>query len=134
MPDSFLISCFVIKYEEIVEHCSSSSSSSCSYKKDFDWECSEWGECINGTQTRTCKEYNNCHNIYGKPNLTKTCIMPVNDTDPKIDLDEPEPEEPGINWIGLSVISLLLLLTSFVIYRKIKSKGEKRKEQKDRAL
>ena len=72
------------------------SGISCSYNKKFDWNCSEWTECIegivcdannlsncigdeHGTQTRFCNKYNNCHNYYGKPNETRNCAIPTND-------------------------------------------------------
>jgi len=53
----------------------SSSGGSCKVKKDYDWKCSEWIECINETQTRTCKERNNCGNTYGRPDVTKSCVV-----------------------------------------------------------
>ncbi len=40
-----------------------------------EWECTEWGECINGVQTRTCTDRNNCPMDYLKPDETKTCEM-----------------------------------------------------------
>ena len=74
-PDNFTISCWVTKYGKVEERSHSGGRGiSCRPQKDFDWNCGEWGDCINGTQTRTCKEDNNCRNTYGRPNVTKGCI------------------------------------------------------------
>ena len=40
------------------------------------WVCSEWGQCINGTKTRTCNETNNCGTTYNKPAFTTPCLIP----------------------------------------------------------
>jgi surface protein len=45
----------------------------CIYDKNYDWACSEWGGCISGKQTRTCKSSNNCGNSYGKPTAQRAC-------------------------------------------------------------
>lgn len=50
---------------------------SCIYDVDYDWECGEWGECINGTQLRECKKYNNCGNSYGRPIVERNCSVGV---------------------------------------------------------
>ena len=53
----------------------SSGGGSCTYNKDYDWQCGEWGECIDGVQARTCKAYNNCGNSYGRPETSKECSV-----------------------------------------------------------
>ena len=45
----------------------------CTYDTNYDWECSEWSECMEGVQSRLCNSENNCENTYGKPKLTKSC-------------------------------------------------------------
>jgi len=45
----------------------------CVYDPNYDWECSGWGNCINGIQKRTCNEYNNCGDSTGKPALIRAC-------------------------------------------------------------
>ena len=45
----------------------------CFYDINFDWNCSEWDECVDGIQARGCEEYNNCGTIFGKPNETRAC-------------------------------------------------------------
>lgn len=37
------------------------------------WSCSGWGTCINGQQTQTCVDANNCRTSSGRPSLTQSC-------------------------------------------------------------
>ncbi len=131
-PDNLTISCWVIKGEEVVEEHRRSGGSSCSYNKNFDWNCSEWDECLNENQTRTCKKYNNCGNTYGKPNLTQTCVVPIisqNDTEEPEPPIEPEEKE---NLVWLYILGgLLLLAIIFMWCRAVKKhKGKKGEEEK----
>jgi len=45
----------------------------CIYNPFFDWQCTEWGECIANFQTRACKDTNNCGNVFGKPVTERNC-------------------------------------------------------------
>ena len=40
-----------------------------------DWDCPDWSTitCINGIQTRTCPDNNDCGTTSGRPSLTQTC-------------------------------------------------------------
>ncbi len=40
------------------------------------WECTEWSECVNESQSRTCEDTNNCGTEEGKPSLVQSCEMP----------------------------------------------------------
>ena len=40
------------------------------------WECSEYNECVDGKQTRTCEDVNECDNNEGKPEEEQSCIVP----------------------------------------------------------
>ncbi len=43
-----------------------------------DWEstpCSPWSSCVNGTQTRTCTDANDCGTISHRPALTQSCSV-----------------------------------------------------------
>jgi len=108
-PNNLMINCWVIKGRNVVEkHYSSGGGGSCSYDLNYDWECSEWGACVNENQTRTCNEYNNCHGTYGKPVEIRSCIDGVIDLDPidtntTTDIIDPETEHIGFwrrfwNW------------------------------------
>lgn len=37
------------------------------------WQCTEWSECNNGIQTRTCVDINNCGTITAKPYTMRGC-------------------------------------------------------------
>lgn len=37
------------------------------------WECSDWGQCKNGLQTRSCSDLNNCGTEFNKPETERTC-------------------------------------------------------------
>ncbi len=37
------------------------------------WQCSDWSDCMNGTQTRTCSQVSNCTSQQGMPKTTKLC-------------------------------------------------------------
>ena len=55
------------------------SSSSCTEK----WECSEWNECKDGKQTRTCEDKNNCKTTSLKPSEERVCeaVLEINKND-----------------------------------------------------
>ncbi|MFH1307690.1 MAG: PA14 domain-containing protein, partial [archaeon] len=38
-----------------------------------DWRCTEWGDCIGTTRTRTCQDFKYCNTTVGRPNLTEYC-------------------------------------------------------------
>ncbi|MEM5773152.1 MAG: PGF-pre-PGF domain-containing protein [Candidatus Aenigmatarchaeota archaeon] len=41
------------------------------------WVCSEWGECVQGWQTRTCRDINNCGTTQRKPIEAQSCAVPT---------------------------------------------------------
>lgn len=47
----------------------------CLYNENYDWKCSGWDECINGTQERVCLNYNNCGTTYGRPETIRQCLQ-----------------------------------------------------------
>ncbi len=83
-PDNFTITFY--NYQSVTTNGGSSLSGGgiCRYNKNFNWNCSEWGGCSNGTKVRICKAYNNCHTTYGKPNETLNCSVVQNTTEPII--------------------------------------------------
>ncbi len=38
-----------------------------------DWSCSDWSECVDGSQSRTCTELNKCGTSEYKPSESQTC-------------------------------------------------------------
>ena len=105
-PDNFTIDCFVTMYGETKKK-SSGGSSSCTYKTNYDWNCSEWSGCNNERQTRTCKDYNNCGNSYGKPAEEQFCTSSFVDDEV---VDEPEQESSNLYQYIVSVIVVLLII------------------------
>lgn len=46
-----------------------------------EWQCSDWNECVNGTQTRTCEDIHNCVlKTTDEPILSQTCEVIVEET------------------------------------------------------
>jgi len=41
-----------------------------------DWSCTDWTDCSNGIQTRTCTDSNSCGTTAGKPSESQTCSVP----------------------------------------------------------
>jgi len=41
------------------------------------WQCIEFSECVNGSQTRTCSDLNDCGTTAQKPALTQSCEAPA---------------------------------------------------------
>ncbi|MFH1425388.1 MAG: hypothetical protein ABIG28_01495 [archaeon] len=39
------------------------------------WGCGDWSECVDGRQTRTCSDGNNCGTLSGKPTEVQECEM-----------------------------------------------------------
>ncbi len=58
----------------------SSGESKCTYI----WECSDWGDCIDGAQTRTCKNTGTCTGTLGKPIEKITCLENLSEIKVKI--------------------------------------------------
>jgi len=42
-----------------------------------DWTCTDWSECVNNKQTRTCTDENNCGTTVNKPIEERACELPV---------------------------------------------------------
>ncbi len=131
--DNLTISCLVIKNGEVVEEyiggggVGSGGGSSCKYNNNYDWECSEWGECVNNERARTCKEKNNCGSTYGRPNITESCLSePITEpTEPKPEPDDiiityPKPNGNIYIIIAIILITLLIIVTILIIRRRKK--------------
>ena len=41
------------------------------------WSCGDWSQCVNGKQTRTCTDLNNCGNISSKPVEIQSCNINI---------------------------------------------------------
>lgn len=133
-PDSFTLT-FYNYQERTVSSSRNSKGGSCSYNPNFDWECGDWSSCSNGKQTRDCKEWNNCHNTYGRPNITQSCIDVLEVDDSRL-IEEPEPiklsepiEEEIIEsnalWIYLIVgLWIVIILVVAIVLIRLRRKNE----------
>lgn len=45
-----------------------------------DWQCDDWSDCVDGTQTRACTDVNACGLATGMPDGTQTCVVQSPDT------------------------------------------------------
>jgi len=48
------------------------------------WQCTDWSECVEEIQTRTCTDSNNCGTTVNKPTESQSCEMPAFDYTPYI--------------------------------------------------
>ncbi len=55
------------------------------------WQCSNWGSCINEQQTRLCSDYNNCGTITNKPLTARGCdsSTPIEENQPSVQVQQP---------------------------------------------
>ncbi|MDI6798764.1 MAG: PGF-pre-PGF domain-containing protein [Candidatus Aenigmarchaeota archaeon] len=67
-----------------------------------DWTCTEWSACIEGKQTRTCTDRNNCGTTVNKPAETQTCEVP----------------RFPIEWIAVIVL-VIVIIAVFIILKKM---------------
>ena len=74
------------------------------------WSCTEWSECINGTQTRTCTDLNNCGTTINKPPEVQSCKVP----------GEEMPVEEKPPWLVIigSIVALVIMVGILIIYKK----------------
>lgn len=47
-----------------------------------DWMCTEWSECVNGKQSRTCADLNRCGTTENKPAESEDCLTPTGSCEP----------------------------------------------------
>ena len=152
-PDNFILTFYNYQY---IEERQSRGGGGCRYDEDYDWNCSEWGDCINETQARICKEYNNCGSVYGRPNITRGCVDDdsINDTEiiggcgtvvpgledeccQNLGFDRWNKEtlecEHKTNYLLLILIILILVIILIILYdgyRKKRAKSEKVEDKK----
>lgn len=116
----------VREYVPIPVGSSSGGGSSCTYNSNFDWQCSEWSECVAGIQTRTCLASNNCGTSLGRPETQQVCVMeevPVEESIESLEDEELSEEEVGGLFAGLTgaviglggVRSTLIIVVTFLI-------------------
>jgi len=96
------------------------------------WNCSEWGGCVDNIQTRICSYPENwCEPREDKPVESQMCVV---DIDEKEEINETEENFPGpeirkMNFIWLIIFGVLVVVAAIVIMiiKKIKETRDLRK-------
>ena len=99
---------------------------------ESNWICTQWTECVNNVQRRTCIDTNECEDESTKPDTTRSCEQTPDEI-----LASTTPEEPSSNFItglvtGLGdgeyssfalyglLLALLIGMLIFFVFRKKK--------------
>jgi hypothetical protein len=69
------------------------------------WQCTEWSECVNGTQTRTCTDLNNCGTTLNKPEEERSCVV-----------EEEVPPAPEFPTTLVIVVVIIIIAVFGVIF------------------
>ncbi len=67
------------QYKEDIKQCDPNKLIDLTTERDCcieSWQCSSWGSCSDGKQTRTCSDNNDCDTEFSKPEETRTCEKP----------------------------------------------------------
>lgn len=130
-PDNFTITFY--NYESVVidggSGGGSSGGSHCSYDKNYDWECGEWGGCVNGIQYRECKERNNCGSVYGRPETERNC--PIDESEETEEEIVVKKSFPLFWWLFFLVVDLVTLVVFWRYYSRNKKKESGLPEQQN---
>jgi len=87
-----------------------------SFSCDPDWDCTNWGECVDGVKNRRCEDLNGCGISYDKPRETIGCDETLAS---KILLGEGLSKTSGYWWIWLLVALIILALLIILVNRKM---------------
>ena len=73
------------------------------------WKCSDWTECDDGIQTRSCTDLNDFENNYNKPMEIRGCEVS------SLTLNNLEDSSNGFNWIFWLLIAVAVILLVIII-------------------
>jgi len=105
----------------------------------YNWTCTEWSECIDGVQTRTCTNLGSCFDNKGKPIESQSCTVnltaPKNITPPTVPTKTPEePKAPaktptpstttplGLGVGLIAVIAISIVITAIILKKRRQNK------------
>ena len=90
-----------------------------------DWSCTDWSACVNGTQTRTCTDLNECGTDENKPLEFQVCTPPLSAPSPGGGGGGGggTPKVEGETNYGLLVLIVLVVIIFILIGSIIKGKG-----------
>ncbi len=94
------------------------------------WECSEWGTCINGNQTRDCSKVKSyCYAPKkDKPIEFQECVVQEDSEDEEEPIQLEGEEKVRPIWIYV-LCGVLILAIIFMWYRIVKKERKKKKEK-----
>lgn len=67
------------------------------------WQCSTWGDCINGWQQRVCNDLNSCSSDSNKPQVLQKCVNNQKDQPVKLSCSSVSYDSSYINSVILAV-------------------------------
>ncbi|PIN74411.1 hypothetical protein COV20_00085 [Candidatus Woesearchaeota archaeon CG10_big_fil_rev_8_21_14_0_10_45_16] len=73
-----------------------------------DWQCSDWSECTDGQQTRSCKDWNFCGSEEGRPTENQACTV-IEEQPAGVAQASGIFSDRGLNWWMLMLGSLALI-------------------------
>ena len=97
------------------------------------WICGLWTECINGQQTRYCKDLNKCGTTYHKPEQERSCVPTTKGIEGR---EGQQPESTGISptgavigartlsLIGLYALAIIVAIVAATYLRARMSRGK----------
>lgn len=103
------------------------------------WECTEWTNCTNSQQTRTCEDLNSCNTIVEKPEETRACSESSTQPTAQPSTQPAAPSTPQQQtqssaskykyWIIGGVIALLVVLYFIFKEKEPEIRGNEKKEE-----
>ncbi len=75
---------------------------------DVDWECTQWGKCIDGVKRRKCLDYNNCQYKYNTPITKMSCRE-------KTGAKEAPNSENQLFVFGFIIVILLIIILIIIL-------------------
>lgn len=89
-----------------------------------DWSCTDWSECVEGTQTRICTDLNDCGTTISKPTESQSCGVGV--------------AELPVGWSGwtiATIVSVIIIVVVIVlVYTQKKKIFPKKKPSKKKKV
>ncbi len=90
------------------------------------WVCTEWSECKEGKQIRTCTDKNNCGTTLHKPSEVKECEIP----EVAVSSEEKPVSKPSYKTLYMLLVLAIVLLAGILLNYKRASKRVKKKSKK----
>lgn len=136
--DNFTI-IFTINGENVVTDSVGSGGSGGSQGCVTKWTCSDWGQCTNGIQNRTCQRIPPyCGSYENKPNTSQKCsILPEKNETQENQTNQTPPSKPNETYpepltpIQSSAIVVLLVALIYTIIHFVKKKKGIKEDNQD---